>query len=487
MDNMQVLAAAFERQTQILEAMAAEKGLHLKTPASTATTNGLFGIGGPFSICGLDRDVFTAHIRPTGISTALPMFPSVEEDPRYATITGVTDDIGDYPEFPCSDCQTGFMKGCNLTARFGRACKDTNTIDWDKVKLKARRGVFDDLQLHGRMLGMTDLVPTDLPEDQLLNLVTAAEMVQAAIRLERDMVRIMWQGTPAVQSAGGGWKEFPGLANQITTGQVDADTNTTCPSLDSDVKEFGYADIGGADPSIHEYLSMLEYYLYHNASRMGMLPVKWVVAMRPELWFELLQIWPCVYNTNKCGAAAVAQGSTYNLNGTEMTMASNAMQTGNYIDINGRRYDVIADDGIFEHTNINNANLQPGEYASSIFMVPLTIAGNFPVTYRQHIDYRLGGDDANLLRGNATFWTDRGMFSWALEQIKWCYKLSLKTEQRVVLRTPQLAGRIDHIKYSPLQHLRDFDPDSPYHYDGGVSVRGGGTTYAVWMSASQGR
>lgn len=484
MDNMQLLAEAFNRQTQILEAMAAEKGMKLKAPAATATTNGLFGIGGPFSISGLDRDVFTAHIRPQGISTELPLFPNVEEDPRFATITGVTDDVGDYPDYPCSDCQPGFLKGCNLTARFGRACKDTNTIDWDKVKLRARRGVFDDLVLHGRMLGLTDLVPGDLPEDQLLSLVTASEMVQAAVRLERDLVRIMWQGTPAVQTPGGGWKEFPGLDVQITTGQVDADTNTTCPSLDSDVKDFNWNDIGGADPSIHEFLSMLEYYLYHNASRMGFLPVKWAVCMRPELWFELLQIWPCLYNTNKCGAAAVAQGTTYTLNGTEMTNASNAMQTGMYIDINGRRYPVITDDGIAEASsgiNDPNGNLLPGEYASSIYMVPLTVAGNFPVTYRQHIDYRLGGDDANLLRGNATFWTDRGIFSWALEQTKWCYKLSLKTEQRVVLRTPQIAGRIDHIKYSPLQHLRSFDPDSPYHFDGGVSVRTGGTTYAAWL------
>jgi hypothetical protein len=208
------------------------------------------------------------------------------------------------------------------------------------------------------------------------------------------------------------------------------------------------------------------------------------VVMRPELWFELLHIWPCLYNTNKCGAAATAAGTTYQLNGSEMTAASNAMQAGQYIDINGRRYDVIADDGIFEASSgigDPNGNLLPGEYASSIFMVPVTVTGNFPVTYRQYIDYRLGGDDANLLRGNATFWTDRGMFSWALEQTKWCYKLSLKTEQRIVLRTPQLAGRIDHIKYSPLQHLRSYDADSPYFYDGGVSVRTAGTSYAVWL------
>jgi len=482
MDQMQMLAEAFNRQTALMEALAEKSGVHLKTPANTATTTGLFGIGGPFSTCGLDRDVFTAHIRPEGISKLLPLFPSVEEDPRYASITGVGEYSGDQPDYPCSDCQTGYIKGCNLTARFGRACKDTNTIDWDKVKLRARRGVFDDLQLHGRMLGLTDLTPQDLPEDQLLNLVTAAEMIQAAIRLERELVNTMWQGDPANASANGGWKEFPGLAEQITTGQVDADTNTTCPALDSDVKDFNYNDIGGADPSIHEYVSMMEYYLYHNAYRMGFLPVKWVVAMRPELWFELLQIWPCLYNTNKCGAAAVANGSTYNLNGTEMTNASSAMQSGMYMDINGRRYDVIADDGIFEHNNINNANLLPGEYASSIYFVPLSIGGGMPVTYRQHIDYRLGGDDANLLRGNATFWTDRGVYSWALEQVKWCYKLSLKTEQRIVLRTPQIAGRIDHVKYVPLQHLRSPDPDSPYHYDGGVSVRTAGTTYAVWLS-----
>ena len=38
MDNYQQLADAFARQTQILEALAAEKGIHTKAPAATATT-----------------------------------------------------------------------------------------------------------------------------------------------------------------------------------------------------------------------------------------------------------------------------------------------------------------------------------------------------------------------------------------------------------------------------------------------------------------
>ncbi len=79
------------------------------------------------------------------------------------------------------------------------------------------------------------------------------------------------------------------------------------------------------------------------------------------------------------------------------------------------------------------------------------------------------------------FWTDMGVFSWAVEQTKWCYHLTAKTEQRVVLRTPHIAGRIDNVRYTPLQHLREYDPDSPYHQDGGVSVRTAPSKNAVWL------
>jgi len=110
----------------------------------------------------------------------------------------------------------------------------------------------------------------------------------------------------------------------------------------------------------------------------------------------------------------------------------------------------------------------------------LTIQGNFPVTYIEHVDYRAWRDDVSLLRGTEEFWTDDGKFSWAIEHVKWCYKLSLKTEQRVILRTPQLAGRIDNVLYQPLQHLRSFDPSSEYFADGGVSLRADDQTFAVW-------
>jgi hypothetical protein len=464
-----------ERQTAILERMeesASKERMETKTPAGFSTYTPLHGSAGVFAGPGLERDVITAHMRPHGISSVLPLFPNVDEDPRFASLTGITDDIGSEPTNACDDAPTGYIKGCNLTARFGMVRRDTNTIEMDDVMKRVNRGDFTDLILHGRLLGLTNLPPSGLNESQVLDIVTMSEMVNTGVRTERKLNTEMWQGTFGVAN------EFPGLDSQIATGIQDADTSALCPALDSDVKNYNYADLG---PSIVTYLSQLEWYLRYNAMSMGLEPVEWVIAMRPDLWFELTALWPCAYNTTKC-APAVDANSTVFLDGRDNTAERDAMRNGMYIDINGRRYPVIVDTGIFEHTNVNNGNLGLGEYASSIYMVPLSITGGLTVTYRQYLDYRRAQPDISLLRGmESFFWTDNGVYSWALEQTKWCYKLALKTEQRIILRTPQLAGRIDYVKYSPLQHLREPDPASPYWQDGGVSLRDPiGTPNQVW-------
>jgi hypothetical protein len=454
-----------------------------KAPASTMTAQKLHGLTGTFATLGLDRDVISTHVQPYGIASILPILPSVMEDPRFGALTGFSDDIGNEPAEPCDDAPTGYIKSCNLTAQFGRVHRDTETVEMDKVMLRINRGDFTDLILHGFQFSGDDvssgMVPSGLSTSQILNVVTLSQMVSAAVRVQRLLCDHDWNGDPANNNAGGGYKEYPGLAQQIATGQVDADTNTACPSLDSDVKDFNYNDVCGTTLDIVEYMSMLEYYIYSLAQDTGMLPVEWVWVMRPQLWYELTACWPCKYNTNRCtGIGGDHQVIT---DGRENITQRDEMRRSMTIDVNGRNYRVVTDTCIFENDSTNNANLAAGQYASDIFFVPLRVTGNFPVTYKQYVDYRQAAADIRLLRGKEDFWTDRGIFSWALEQTKWCYKLSLKTEQRVVLRTPQLAGRIDNVRYSPLQHLRDFDPDSSYWVDGGVSLRPTGSKYAAWL------
>jgi len=273
------------------------KELHTKAPASAGTAPLLHGAGGLFSSPALERDVISARVNPYGIATALPLLPSVIEDPRFGSVTGFTATSGSEPTTPCADAPSGFMKGAMLTARFAMTRRDTNTIDTGKVMLQWNRGDTRDLILRGRILGMTNLAPSGLNESQVLNILTEAEMVGAGAQAELKLSRDIWQGTLA---AGSG----PGLDVQIATGQKDADTGVLAPALDSDIKNFNYDMIGGQGRDIVEYLSSMMYYLEYNAEHMGLSPVDYVIAMRAELWSELSAVWPCSYLSNRCNTSA---------------------------------------------------------------------------------------------------------------------------------------------------------------------------------------
>ena len=472
MSDIDEIKEALGVQTQALQLLLKERDeLHTKGPANTQTSDILHGSGGVWSNPALERDVVTAYVRPNGISSFLPLLPSTIEDPRFGTITGYTAVVGAEPTTPCADAPYGFMKGANLTARFAMTRRDTNTIDIGKTMLQWNRGDTRDLMVRGRVLGMTGLEPSGMSERDILNVITQSEMVGAAVQAERKISKDIWQGTVA---AGTG----PGFDVQIATGQVDADTNIAAPALDSDIKNFNYDLLGGTGRDIVEFLSSMMYYLQYNADHLGLDPVSWVLAMRQELWFELTAVWPCSYLSNRCKNSSGTNVSVINDN-VNVAMRDD-MRRRMVIPVNGIEYPVVTDTGIFEKNNINTAGLLAGQYASSIYAIPVTIQGNYPVCYREYLDYRGSARDSALLNGTQMFWTSEGIYMWAAEYVKFCYKLALRTEQRIILRTPQLAGKIQNIKYTPLQHLREPYAESPYFYDGGVSVRGQSFGRAVW-------
>lgn len=482
--TQQAQAGSQEIQNQLLYALVAkelgeDKIAALKDAAGTPSAVQLHGIGGLFSGQGVERDVVTAYVTPMGLGAQLPRYPTVYEDPRFSAITGFTATTGTRPTSKCADAPKGYMKTCELTAYFGLNRQDTQEIEFNKTMRKLSRGDHTDLRLAGEVLGNTGFRPAGMNQSQILQVVTMAEMVIAAVNLEREMAVDMWQGLVANGS-------FPGLDLQIATGQLDARTGTACPALDSDVKDFNFSMVDGTAKDIVNYLNQLEYYLRFNATRMRQMPATWAIVMRPELWYELSAVWPCRYLTNRCAVAAGTNPMVIN-DATNITLRD-SMRNEGYIDIGGHQYPVLTDDGIYEYNNINNANLNPGEFASAIYMVPLTIRGGMPVTYMEYLDYRAGAPDIALLHGKEEFWTDDGMYSWGITDKKgWCYQLHLATEQRVVLRTPQLAGKIQRVAYTPLQHLRSPFADNAYFADGGISTGPAGTRYSAWLPVGGGR
>jgi len=452
------------------------------TATGIMTAQQLHGLGGVFTQAGAEPEVFSTYVRPQSVSSVLPIFPSVDEDPRYWTLTGFTAPSGSQPTNACDDAPTGYEKGCQLTAYFGLKRFDTQEIEMDKVMLRVNRGDFKDLRLMGNaVIGGTNLMPGGINRDNALNVITKMEMLKTSAYMEMALHNDIWQGTVAGGS-------FPGLMYQIATGQVDAATNTACPSLDSDVKDFALNDVCGTGLDIVEYLSSMMYYLENLASSTGMGPVRWVLAMRPQLWFELSACWPCSYLTDRCKNTGRIGQDVVTVQGAEQVSMRDSMRNSLSIPINGVYYDVVLDTGIVENNNGTNGNIPVGQFASSIYAVPITAVGGFPVTYREYVDYRQAAPDEALLRNKQSWFnTDAGMYSWTYLEKRWCYSLSLKTEQRVVLRTPQLAGVIQNVLYSPLQHLREPDYSSSYHVDGGVSLRSAGTRYAVWFTDGSSR
>lgn len=448
---------------QIADAMA-QVAENLNKAAAVPNATRLHGNGGLLSGQGIERDVLTAMIRPQGIGSVLPLIPSVYENPSFATILGIQEDSSERPTEPCADAPAGYLKGAELTAAFGLVRKDTRTIDIYKTMLQKNRGDMTDLILRGRLLGDSNLAPGGLDESGAIEIMTKSEMVNAGVRAERTLSVDLWRGT-------GTAPQFRGLDTLIATGLADWRTGALAPALDSDVKDFGSDLIDGNGRDIVEYLSAMEFYLRSNAANMGLDPVNWVVVMRPELWFELSAVWPCRYLSTKCSNNAGTNISVINDN-VNVGMRD-AMRNGMYIDINGNRYAVITDTGILESTVDGS-----GEYTSSLYFLPLTINQSFPVTYREYLDYRAAGPDLALLRGTQSFWTDTGIYGWSITDEKgWCYQLHLRTEQRIILRTPQLAGKIQNIKYAPLQHIRTPYPGDTYFKDGGVSMRSSDTIY----------
>ncbi len=475
--------------SQVLDTL--QKDSHEKAPATLFTATPLHGVtnvgAGIFSTAGLDPDIISTVVRPIGgISAVLPFFPNVDTDPRYGALTGVSDDIGAEPINPCDPAPSGFIKACNLTAQFGRVKRQTETIEIDQVMLRINRGDFKDLRLIGELTGRTPFMPENLSPQQVLDVVTASEMYNTGVRLERKLAVHTWEGSPANNTAGGGYKEFPGLANQVATGQVDADTGDLCPSLDSDVKDFDFDLIGGGGRDIVEFMSMLEFFIMTLAEDTGMLPGEWAFVMRPQLWQTLSAVWPILYNTDPVNTLLqnLDANVSINIDGRGQIRDRDAMRNTKTIVVNGNSYPVITDIGINEQTPTDTARLIPGQFASSIFFIPIRVAGRFPATQFEYVDYRRAVADIRLLRGKENFWnTNEGRFLWGFEDTAaTCYELFVKTETRIVLRTPQLAGRIDNCMYSPLQHVREADPDSPYHVDGGVSFRANPSKEAVWLS-----
>lgn len=448
-----------------------------KAAGSTPNATYAHGPGGLFSYPGLNQQLFSAMLLPSaGLQSRLPLSRSNEANPLFGLITGVTDTTGDEPTNVCDDPPyAGLAKLCTTSYVFGRYSRKTRIYDIDRAGLITNRGEFTDLVLNNNPL--TDAARYNIPSmpggfnpNEVVKIEVGKALFELGTAWSRDFAQQLYIGNPTNNTAGGGYQEFRGLDNLINTGYRDAITGQACAAADSLVMSFGNADVATNGLTMVNTIIYMMRNLKYIASRTGLSPVKFAIAMPWALFYEIANFWACSYMTIRCQTANMGGSSTQFVDAREVVQFRDTMlgdlsdYTGQFLPIDGERIEVVIDDAIVETDNGG------GTFTSSIYIVPLTVKGRIPVTYMDYLAYDIPGGALDMARtfagqvgGNPYAYqaTDDGRFLWHFKPpTNFCVEMLAKSQPRLILRTPYIAGRITNVRYTPFMHQRSWNPDA---------------------------
>lgn len=419
----------------------------------------LTGPGGTLNLPGVNRDFINLVLQKQSIWNSIPAHPSMYAETEYGYISGFTTGSGVQPTEACGDGpQPGSVTTCTQTSHYGRARFDTRPLEINRVGLLANRAEPTDLRLINGPLQrqLTGLLPGGIG-DYASNIFNskrevAARMGDVAREFTEYLSDELWYGVPKITGDPTieGSNSFLGINALVSTGHVDARTLAPCPLLDSDIKNFG-GDMIDADggQKIFNYM----YYIVQTRAfiarrtNMGAVDSRWV--MPEALWMELAKLWPCVFATYGC--LPQPDGHVTAVVGLDnQARLQQDMIDNKYIPIGGRRIPVEIDDALVE------TSAGGGAFTADMFYLPFSVKGGYDVLFREFLDYKQGAmlGAAQGQYGPGVFQTDNGEFLWWTKpNNNVCIQLGSKTEQRPVLLTPQLAGRINTVGYDPLQHV----------------------------------
>jgi hypothetical protein len=456
-------------------------------PAGNPTTTGyIHGPGGLFSFPGVDQEVFTTVVGARGILSQLPSRASVDTNPLFAVLTGIGAETGAEKTEVCDDAPVaGIMSACRLWAPFGRYERQTAQIELNRLGQHTDRADPMDLRIVGTPLagmggGLFGTGPGMLSSAGVLQNEMQARMYELATVLHRLLSQQLWVGNPS-NNNGDAYREVSSFSVLVNTGHRDAITGVTCPGVDSDVKEFNYHCVSTAASELVQALTYMARFLRELAIRTGVTPVRWVFVMRPEMFYEISAVWPCAYLTYRCTFDSDA--ARLLVDGAEQVRMRDEMRAGSYLLIDGIRYEVIGDDGIPFQTPADNALIGEGNVASDIYLIPMSILGARAVTYLEYMDYGNESIDSALALLPQGAFVREGPWLTTWKYRNWCFQGQTKTEPRLILRTPWLAGRLNHVCVTSFQMPRQPFPSDPYFVaGGGVTSNPGPSYYSLWQS-----
>jgi hypothetical protein len=439
-------------------------GLGYKAGGTPSETAYLYESGGLFGRCDGPSTLINAMVGPIGVEKILTWI-GTDTEREFVDALKSIEESGTEQSTACGDCVKVGLKACAQFYCFGRFCRQTDELQFDRIGLKAHSNI-PVKTLFGSITDAAGNVLVGSGETISDAFYLQSRAVGYALRLKNST--LLWSGNPANNA--GAYQEYMGFDLIINTGKYDAYTMLDCDSIDSFLMNFGYNNPQSAGTyAIQNWFRRMILQFMRRAEGAGMAwdTAQHYIVMTPNMWDGVAKAYACS-GLDLC--AGVSTSRIMNQSADQARDRYEEYLSRLALPVYGRWYPVILDSQISETTG------QANGVCSDIYFITTEINGeamtygeyqDFNRTYgrvRQEMQALFGSDDIAI--------TDNGRYALIRDNERGCFDVQAYTKPRVVAVAPWLLGRIQNVCSSMLQEpLPDVTGSGrTYEKDGGRSI-----------------
>jgi hypothetical protein len=430
-------------------------------PASDAY---LYVNGGLFGRCDSSPTLINALVGPIGFEAVLDWVGTNTEHEFVEAVTGVPVS-GSESTTPCGDCPTVDLQACEQLYCFGRFCRQTQELQFDRIGLHGNGQVPTKI-LFGNIVDASGNVLAR--QGDAVENIWWAQSRLAGYHLALKNSQLLWNGDPCNNS--GSYQEYKGFQNIINTGKFDAKTEIPCSAMDSFLMNMNFANFtsDGANAIRRWFKRMVDQFEF-RASRAGFdwNSAEMHIVMHPNMWDCVARVYACA-GIDLCSISA--NNNRFTANADQAQTRHEEFITRRALPIGGRFYPVVLDSEIPDTTG------QANGVCSDIYFITTRISGQ-TVTWGQYQDFNqtfgsVHRDLVSLFGSDHIHITDNGRFAMVFDNSRGCFDVQILTKPRVISSMPWLSGRIQNVCCDILQQpFPDTSGTSGvYEVDGGRST-----------------
>lgn len=397
----------------------------------------LYSEGGLFGRCDGSSTLINALVGPIGFEKVLQWIGTNTEKEFVDAWTDIVISSGEQSAV-CGNCQTASMRACAQFYCFGRFCRQSQELQFDRIGLQANSGV-PIKNLFGSITGPGGdvLVPQGAAISD--DFYTQTAMVGYALRLRN--AQLLWVGNPANNT--GAYQEHAGFQLLVNTGKFDAYTQAYCTALDSFLLNFANNN-PAADGAfaIRTWFHRMVNQFRVRASGAGLdwTTSQMYIVMTPNLWDCVARVYACA------GLDLCALTNAQNRTSQDASQAQARYEqylSSMELPIDGRMYPVVLDNLIPETTG------QANGICSDIYFITTDISGR-TITYGNYQDFnktygRVRNELVSMFGSDDIAITDNGRFALTRSNVRGCFDIQAYVKPRIVAEMPQLLGRIRNV------------------------------------------